>query len=207
MPRSNRVTPEGAIIADPARGLFMGNRGILHDGEGRIVRTHALPAWITCLLHFKDRPPPVPLVRPGHYTRLFFLDEAVALAAGHRPCAECRREAYQRFRAAWGQAHGTSAPLAPEMDRALHEARILPRRGMKVTFRAGIDSLPDFTFLRTGAGPAMILGAGLLPWTPAGYGAPLPRPAAGEVEVLTPRPTVALLRAGYRPVLHPSARI
>ncbi len=205
MPRRNRVTPEGEIIADPARGLFMGNRGILHDDAGNIVRTHALPAWITCLLHFKDRKPPVPLVSPGRYTRLFFLDEAVALAAGHRPCGECRREAYGRYRAAWAAVAGTDLPAPREMDRALHAARIAPRRGTKVTFAAPVESLPDFAFLRTGAGPAMVAGDRLLPWAPGGYGTPLPRPASGLVEVLTPGPTIEVLRAGYRPVLHPSA--
>ena len=205
MPRSNRVTPEGGIIADPARGLFTGNRGILCDEGGARRREWRNRAWICCVPRLRDHRQP--LSSPRTWTPLFFLDEGVALAAGHRPCAYCRREAYQRFRAAWGQAEGTPAPLAPEMDRALHEARILPRRGTKVTFRAGIDSLPDFTFLRTGAGPAIVLGASLLPWTPDGYGPPLPRPTSGLVEVLTPRPTVAVLRAGYRPVLHPSARI
>ncbi len=206
MPLMNRVTPEGGIIVDPARGLFTGNRGILCDEAGVRRREWRNHAWICCVLHWRDQRQPLSSSRT--WTPLFFLDEAVALAAGHRPCAECRREAYQRFRAAWGRAAGTSAPLARDMDRALHDARILRRTGTGATCRAGIDSLPDFTFLRTGVGPAMVLGARLLPWTPAGYGAALPRPGAGgAVEVLTPGPTVAVLRAGYRPVLHPSARI
>lgn len=203
MPRRNRVTPEGEIIADPARGLFMGNRGILHDGEGRIAAPFRHRNWVCCVTAFKGRRRE--LMTPGRYTELFFLDEAVALAAGHRPCGECRREAYARYRAAWAAAAGTGLPAPREMDRALHAARIAPRRGGKLTFAAPVESLPDFAFLRTGAGPAMVAGDRLLPWAPGGYGTPLPRPASGLVEVLTPLPSVAALRAGYRPALHSSA--
>lgn len=199
----NRVTPEGAIITHPARGLFMGNRGILHDAEGRILAPFRHRGWVCCVTAFRGRRRE--LMAPGRYTELFFLDEAVALAAGHRPCGECRREAYARYRAAWAAATGTGLPTPHEMDRTLHAARILPRRGTKLTFAAGFETLPDFTFLRTGAGPAMTFGDRLLPWAPGAYGAPLPRPASGAVEVLTPRPTVEVLRAGYRPVLHPTA--
>jgi hypothetical protein len=201
MARQNRVTPEGEIIADPARGLLTGNRGILHGGPR--PRNWRNRAWITCLLAFRGHRQP--LQATGTWTPLFFLDEAVALAAGHRPCAFCRREAWERFCAAWGRAAGAEAPRAAEVDRALHAARILPRRGTKVTFAAPVVSLPDFTFLRTDDGPVVILGDRLLPWAPGAYGSPLPRPASGLVEVLTPRPTVEALRAGYRPVLHPSA--
>jgi hypothetical protein len=203
MPRRNRLTPEGEIIADPARGLFMGNRGILHDGEGRIIPRFRHRNWVCCVTAFKGRRRD--LMAPGRYTELFFLDEAVALAAGHRPCGECRREAYARYRAAWATATGAGLPAPREIDRALHAARIAPRRGTKVTFAAPVESLPDFAFLRTDDGLAMILGDRLLPWAPGAYGSPLPRPASGLVEVLTPRPTVEALRAGYRPVLHPSA--
>lgn len=202
----NRVSPEGEIIAHASKAaIFMGNRGILHDDAGNIVRTHALAAWIICLLHFKDRRPPVPLVSPGRYTRLFFLDEAVALAAGHRPCGECRRHAYAAFRAAWAAATDGGLPSPREMDGALHAARIVPRRRMKRTFEAELADLPDGTFLRTATGPSMICDDRLLPWTPDGYGRPLPRPGSGRATVLTPAPAVAVLRAGYRPVLHPSA--
>ncbi len=197
----NRVTPEGAIIADPARGLLTGNRGILHGGpRPRLWRNRA---WITCRLAFRGHRQP--LRATGTWTPLFFLDEAVALSAGHRPCALCRREAWERFRTAWTDAAGGRVPRAAEIDGALHAARIVPRRGTKVTFAAGIADLPDFAFLRTDDGPAMVVGKSLLPWTPAGYGAPLPRPAYGEAQVLTPRPTVEALRAGYHPLLHPSA--
>lgn len=202
MPRRNRVTPTGEIVADPARGLFMGNRGILHDESGRLT---GLPwrhrAWICCLTAFRGRRRA--LMQPGRYTELFFLDEAVALAAGHRPCAECRREAYDRFRAAWARA-GLGETRAQAMDRLLHAARVRPRRAGQVSHEAAADSLPDGCFVALPGGPALVLGGGVRPWSFAGYGAPLPRPA-GRVTVLTPAPLVAVLAAGYGPVLHGSA--
>lgn len=203
MARQNRVLPTGAIVARPARGLFMGNRGCLHDAQGRIVRHARGRRWICCLTAFRGRRRP--LMAPGRYTELFFLDEAVALAAGHRPCCECRRRDYAAFRAAWAAATDGGLPSPREMDRTLHDARIVPRRRMKRTFEADLADLPDGTFLRTATGPALILGDRLVPWTPDGYGRPLPRRGAGRATVLTPAPTVAVLRAGYRPVLHPSA--
>lgn len=203
MPRENRVTPEGEIIAHSARGLFMGNRGILHDDAGRITAPFRHTAWVCCVTAFRDRKRD--LMAPGRYTELFFLDEAVALAAGHRPCGACRRADYAGFRAAWAAATGAGLPAPKAMDRALHAARLVPRRRTQRTFAALPDGLPDGTFVRVEGGPALILGDRLLPWTPGGYRAPLSRPATGEVEVLTPRPTVAALAAGYRPVLHPTA--
>lgn len=203
MARQNRVTPEGEIIAHPGRGLFMGNRGILHDGGGRIVAPFRHRNWVCCVTAFRGRNRTV--MAPGRYTELFFLDEAVALAAGHRPCGECRRQDYAAFRASWAAATGDGLPDAPEMDRALHAARIAPRKCTQRTFEAEIGDLPDGTFIRAESGPAVILGGRLLPWSPEGYGTPRPRPATGRVTVLTPAPSVAVLRAGYRPVLHPSA--
>lgn len=201
MPRQNRVTPEGAIIATPARGLFLGNRGCLHDANGQIGAARwRHPHWIVCALSFKDRWRPI--MAPGRWTELFFLDEAVALAAGHRPCAECRRAAYNRFRAAF-----TPDPLpAPEIDRRLHAARVTRGR-VQVTHPARIAGLPDGTFLRLPgqAAPLLVNGERLHPYSPEGYRTALPRPARGTVEVLTPAPTVAALKAGYVPVLHPSA--
>jgi hypothetical protein len=144
------------------------------------------------------------IMAPGRYTELFFLDEAVALAAGHRPCGECRRRDYAAFRSAWAAAGG-GLPDPREMDRALHAARILPRRCTQVTFIADSADLPEGAFVRLATGPHLVRRETLLPWTPGGYGPPLPRPAGGPVTVLTPVPTVAVLRAGYRPVLHRSA--
>ncbi|MCV2870558.1 hypothetical protein OEW28_18245 [Defluviimonas sp. WL0002] len=203
MARQNRVTPEGQIIAVPTRGMFMGNRGILHDAEGRIVTPFRLRAWICCLTSFKGRQRKV--MSPGHYTELFFLDEATALAAGHRPCAECRRADYNRFRAAWARARLGDDPRAPEIDRMLHTARIRPRTHEKLVHRAPWQGLPDGAMVRLTNGPALVLGPHLLPWTAGGYAAALPRPGTGDAAVLTPAPIVATLSAGYAPELHSSA--
>ena len=202
MTRQNRLTPEGAIVADPARGMFMGNRGILHDDMGRITAPFRHRNWVCCVLEFKGRKRK--LMQPGCYTELFFLDEAVALAAGHRPCAECRRADYNRFREAWAKATG-SKPSAKEIDAALHEVRVVPRLRVQRTHEADLTDLPDGTFIHLEGRPALLLGDSLLPWSPTGYAPPGPRPASGRVTVLTPAPTVATLRTGYRPTLHPSA--
>ncbi|MFN6977919.1 MAG: hypothetical protein ACK4OP_07330 [Gemmobacter sp.] len=193
-PRCNRVMPDGSITADPARGLFTGNRGCLHDGAGQIVRGWTTRAWVTCRLAWKGRRrDPMP---PGRWTALFFLDEAVALAAGHRPCGACRRGDYLAFRAAWAGAHGT-APLGQD-DAVLHAAR------QAGPHRAPAERLPDGTFVMIGAQPHLVLGDSLRPFATSGYGPPVPRPA-GLVTVLTPAPTRAALAAGYRPILHPTA--
>ena len=201
MPHPNRVTPEGQILADPARGMFMGNRGCLHDDAGRLGPTRwRHPHWVTCVLAFKGRRRPI--MAPHRYTELFFLDEAVALAAGHRPCAECRRADYLRFRAAVAP-----TPLAaPAIDLALHAARVTRGRA-QITFAAPLDDLPAGTFLRLPGvtAPLLLVEDRLMPYAPAGYGAALPRPLRAIVTVLTPRPTVTALRNGYRPVLHPTA--
>src|SRR5579863_8394968 len=141
MPLQNRVDPGGAIISTPCRGTMMGNRGgPLHNDERVIVRQFKTRQWIACVLEFKGRRRIV--MSPNRYTELFFLDEAVALAAGHRPCAECRRERFNAFRNAW-----TGSPRAPEIDLALHGARI-DRRGRKITWEAQLDTLPDGCFIR-----------------------------------------------------------
>jgi hypothetical protein len=200
MPLRNRVTPEGEIVADPARGTLMGNRGRLHGVDGRFgAALWTTKAWIACALAFRGRRREI--MAPGSFTELFFLDEATAFAAGHRPCAECRRAAYRGFRAHWEGAFGLAR--APEIDAALHAARVRRDRS-KVTFDAAAETLPDGTMIRTATGPALILGPALLPWGPGGYGAPRPRPR-GAVTVLTTAPVVALFRAGLRPGLHPSA--
>lgn len=201
MARQNRVTPEGRIIADPARGMFMGNRGVLHDDAGNILAPFRHRSWVCCVLRFRGRKREI--MKPGHYTELFFLDEAAALAAGHRPCAECRRADYDRFRAAW--AGDGPLPSAKAMDAALHAARVMPRTRVQVTHNAPGESLPDGTFIRWQDRPALILGDRLLPWAPSGYGPATARPASVEVTVLTPAPTVAVLAAGYRPALHDTA--
>ncbi|MEZ5779589.1 MAG: hypothetical protein R3E44_14635 [Paracoccaceae bacterium] len=203
MARQNRVTPEGAIIADPARGMFMGGRGILHDEAGRIVAPFRHRNWVCCLTAFKGRRRPI--MAPRRYTELFFLDEATALAAGHRPCAECRRADYNAFRASWAKATGLPPPSARDMDRALHAARVAPRSRVKRTYEADVATLPDGAFVRLAGGPALVRETGFWPSSPSGYGPALPRPASGPVTVLTPEPTVEVLRMGYAPRLHPSA--
>lgn len=192
MPRQNRVVPTGEIIAHPARGRFMGNRGILHDASGRLGRSRwKLYGWVTCVLDFKGRHRAV--MSPGTYTELFFHDEAVALAAGHRPCAECRRTRYRAYRDAAGL-----PGLAPEFDRVLHAQRILPGTRSQRRHCASIADLPDGTFIWHN-GPCLLSGDTLLPFSPAGYGPPIPRPRSGTVDVLTPELSVTALRNGYRP--------
>ena len=192
MALQNRVMPWGEIVADPARGMFTGNRGCLHDDQGRLGRARWTGrAWIICTLDYKGFRRQV--MTPRRWTELFFLDEAVALAAGHRPCALCRRDAFIAYREAWG-----GGLKAPQMDAALHEARL----GARV-WRESAD-LPDGAFVRVAGHGFLLHGAGMLPYAPAGYGAAVGR-VLGQVEVLTPAPTLAVLAARYRPILHPSA--
>src|SRR5579862_3255218 len=204
MPLRNRVDPAGAIIVSPARGTFMGNRGgVLHNEHRQIVRPSASRRWITCLLEFKGRRRSV--MSPGRYTELFFLDEAVALSAGHRPCAECRRDRFNAFRDSWIRAADprTAALLAAEIDTALHRARIDSRSG-KVTYQAPLDSLPDGCFVQIDAASHLLWGDTLLLWSPDGYVERRRRPRSRQVTVLTPEPIVRCLRDGYRPEIHKS---
>ncbi|MEL7105582.1 MAG: hypothetical protein AAGM21_06660 [Pseudomonadota bacterium] len=200
MPLQNRVMPTGEIVADPARGLFTGNRGILHRRDKTLGAARwQHPHWVTCTL---DHPRgiyhgPMPDRR---WTALFFLDEAVALAAGHRPCGYCRPEAYRAWKAAFGPGYDRLA-----VDRALHTARVTPAR-VQVRHDAAIEGLPDGAFVLSGGAAHLVWGPRLLPFQPDGYGPAKPRPR-GQVTVLTPRPTIGILRAGYRPVLHPSAPV
>jgi hypothetical protein len=204
MPLQNRVTPTGEIVADPGRGLMMGNRGCLH-GQGRQlgVSRWRSKLWICCVLKWKDvRRDPMP---PGRWTALFFLDEATALAAGHRPCAYCRRGDYLDFALAWSQARQLDhRPLAHEMDAVLHSERV-DRTRRKLTHRAAAHALPDGAMIRTGDGAGLLVAGQLRPWSFLGYGAPAPGPT-GTVEVLTPPSIVAAIAAGYRPLVHPSAQ-
>ena len=173
----------------------MGNRGCLHDAHGVLRRNWQVRRWITCLTSYKDRRRS--LMRPGHYTELFFMDEAVATAAGHRPCAECRRGDHLAFRAAWTAAHGPVASV-DQIDAALHLARLGARQA-----RAA-DSLPDGAMVLWQGSPHLVQGTALLPWSPVGYGAACARPEA-SIHVLTPAPLIAVLAAGWQPRLHPSA--
>lgn len=212
MPHQNRVTPFGEIIATPARGLFFGNRGgCFHDEQGRLLPVTRWKGsrWIVCLTEFKGRKRT--LLQPGRYTELFFLDEATALAAGQRPCAFCRWRDFNRYVDAWIAGNpdaGVSRPRPTDaIDRQLHRERVTPRRE-KVTYAAALGELPDGVLLTLSAAPAQaqLLWCGrLYPWTPGGYLSPLPASTGQDVTVLTPRSTVNAIRAGYAPVIHPSA--
>ncbi len=204
------MTPLGDLIRAVARGTLMGNRGRLHDDSRRIVRraVAGYRAWVTCQLEFKGRRRAV--MTPGRYTELFFLDEATALAAGHRPCGECRRADYRRFKAAWLSGNperglGLDTPIAV-IDRELHRDRLAPD-GRHRTFSGGLDSLPDGVFVSVpgAAEPVLVWRGALWPWSPTGYDAPRSRPSPLRVTVLTPRSTVAAIVAGYRPTVHPTA--
>jgi hypothetical protein len=195
MPLRNRVTPLGEIVSHPARGLVYGNRGCLHDARGQIRRGWATRRWIACRLQFKGWQRG-PLLQPGRFTELFFLDEATAFAAGHRPCALCRREDYDRFRALLGE------PGADALDARLHAERV-DRRFPETP----VAALPDGAFVLRAGAPWLVVGDGLRRWTPAGYADRAPRPA-GTAPLVTPPSIVGVLRTGWAgavPLLHPSA--
>src|SRR5688500_2551108 len=198
MPLQNRVTPLGELAADPARGLVYGNRGCLHDANGRIRRRYDGRRWIACRLRFRGWKRG-PLMRPGRFTELFFLDEATAFAAGHRPCAECRRADYDRFLAVAG------AGGADEIDARLHGERLDgPERRLH---RIAYDELPDGAFVLEDGHPRLVAGDRLRAWTPSGYGEPRPRPA-GTATTITPPTLLDVLRSGWDglvPLVHPSA--
>jgi hypothetical protein len=198
MPLQNRVTPLGELVADPTRGLVYGNRGCLHDEAGRIRRRYNGKRWIACRLRFKDWHRS-PLLQPGRFTELFFLDEATALSAGHRACALCRRADYNRLTEIWCDLHPGQVG-ADAIDAQLHG-----ERGR--THEALLDDLPDGAFILHDDAPWLVLGSSLLHWTPAGYVTRTPRPA-GKAQLITPPSLVAVLRAGWEPLvplLHPSA--
>jgi len=205
MPLQNRVTPSGDIVATAHRGLFTGNRGIIHDPATRTLlnKRWSSPAWLTCVCDFRGRRRQVMATRS--WTELFFLDEATALAAGHRPCFYCRRDDANRFRAAWQAGNGVSAVRAPEIDAILHRERL--DRGSKRLhpMPRPVERLPDGAMIQAGEESLLIVRGSALPWSPAGYGAP--RPSLADAMLLTPPSTLRALNAGYRPVLHPSAMI
>lgn len=205
MPRRNRVTPLGELVATPERGLVYGNRGCLHDAQGRIRRSYAVRRWIACRLRFKGWHRS-PLMQPGRFTELFFLDEATAFAAGHRPCALCRREDYARFGELWAERHGGPAG-ADAMDAVLHEERLDPGTRRRHLHEARVDALPDGAFVLRDGAPWLVLGGELLRWTAGGYTDREARPD-GPARVITPPSLLAVLRSGWEgavPLLHPSA--
>jgi hypothetical protein len=207
MPRQNRVTPRGELIATPERGLVYANRGCLHDDSGRIRRHHNGRRWIACRLRFKGWHRS-PLMAPGRFTELFFLDEATAFAAGHRPCALCRRGDYMRFGERWSELH-PGQHGADEIDAQLHGERWDGERRAQRLHEARAASLPDGTFvLGDGGEPRLVLGGRVLDWGPGGYGPSRQLGPDDALTVITPPSMVEVLRAGWEgvvPLLHPSA--
>lgn len=206
MALQNRVTPLSEVIADPARGLVYGNRGCLHDERGQIRRRYNGKRWIACRLSFRGWHRH-PLLQPGRFTELFFLDEATAFAAGHRPCALCRRDDYTRFLEVWADLHPGEGG-ADAVDARLHCERLSPESRTQRRHAASFAGLPDGAFVLHRGEPHVVVGRAILRWTPGGYSARLPRPRNGDAVLLTPPSLVSVLRAGWVPVvplLHPSA--
>jgi hypothetical protein len=203
MPLQNRVTPTGDIIATPARGLFVGNRGIIHDPATKSLlrRRWSTPMWLTCVLEFRGRRREVMAKRS--WTELFFLDEATAFAAGHRPCFFCRREDAKRFRAAWEQGNRKTAVRADEIDRVLHAERLDHGRKRLHPLPVLPRDLPDGAMVQQGTESYLIAQGRAFQWSPAGYRTA--ELAVEAVTLLTPPSIVRAFVAGYRPVLHRSA--
>lgn len=199
MPLQNRVTPFGDIVALDGRGLLMGNRGVLHDSAGRIVRAWQTRRWIACRTEFRGRQRKI--LQPNRWTELFFLDEATALAAGHRPCAECRNADYRRFRVIWTNVHG-EPESAENMDVKLHADRLDGKR--KRTFERESAGIPDGTFVIFEGSAWLASGGGLYKWSNRGYTDRRRLPSNASLKVLTPSCVVDILAAGYRPLLHGS---
>jgi hypothetical protein len=203
MPLQNRVSPFGELFADPARGLFMGNRGgRIHTEDRTLIRRRWTGrAWICCVLDFKGRHRKV---WGNSYTELFFLDEVTALAAGHRPCFECRRRDALHFAECWRRSSRlTARPRAAEMDVRLHDERLDGRA--KRRHALPLAGLPDGAFVAIDGEAFAVRGGSLLRWMPSGYAGHRPRPRVGTACVLTPPAILAVLAEGYRPRWHPSA--
>jgi hypothetical protein len=196
----NRIDPHGNFIKTNARGNWMGNRGQLHNTGKSILRPFKLKAWLICLLEFKGRRRQV--MAPNLYTELFFLDEATALAAGHRPCFECRREDAGRFKLAWikgNPKYGFDSKIAiNKIDKVIHEQRI-NKDGIKMTFRALLKDLPSGVFFEMNGQPYLLANGHRYLWSPDGYGNGYRLNRNELVKVLTPRSVVNAIQAGYRP--------
>ena len=196
----NRIDPFGNIIKTQARGSWMGNRGILHNEDQKILRPFKLKAWITCVLEFRGRKRQV--MAPNRYTELFFLDEATSFAAGHRPCFECRRKDADQFKSFWlkgnpGYNFDEKTPIG-EIDKILHKERI-DRDKSKVTFEEKIDKIPNGTFVIFNNQPYLFLDQSLYLWSPSGYEKGIALPVVNKLTLLTPRSIVNAFRAGYTP--------
>jgi len=208
MPLQNRVTPFSELVAHPARGLLYGNRGCMHDDSGRICRRYGTRRWIACRLEFRgwERGPKL---QPGKFTELFFLDEVTAFAAGHRPCALCRRADYVRLTELWIDLHPGQGG-ADAIDLQLQGERVAPGSRAQRHHEAAIGDLPDGAFVLADGAAWLVRGPRLLRWTPAGYAERRPRPRTGTATVITPPSLVAVLRSDWRPLVplvHPSSEV
>jgi hypothetical protein len=206
MPLQTRVTPFSELVADPARGLLYGNRGCLHDDSGRIRSIYATRRWIACRLEFRGWQRG-PKLQPGKFTELFFLDEATAFAAGHRPCALCRRADYLRLGEIWRELHPGQVG-ADAIDLQLHAERFTAMTRTQRHHEAAVAGLPDGAFLVHEDEPWLVLGKRLLHWTPGGYDERRARPRRGSATVITPPSLLAVLRSRWTPLVplfHPSS--
>lgn len=208
MPLQNRVNPFGNIIATPERGAWTGNRGVLHNPDQQIIKHHAVKYWITCVLHYKDKRRA--LMTPNRWTELFFLDEATAFAAGHRPCGFCRHAAYKKFKQLWLLANAATYDLhnntsIQTIDALIHKERLTQNNTQK-TFTAPLQVLPDGVFLKPAESKEAFLWyrRQLYQWSFAGYKLCSTADAAQTVEVLTPKSYVEVFKAGYAPQVHVS---
>lgn len=204
MPLQNRVTPTGEIAAIPARGMFVGNRGIIHNPATKTLlkKRWSTDAWLTCMLEFRGRRRKV--MQRQSWTELFFLDEATAFAAGHRPCFYCRREDANRFRAAWEKGNRVSEVLAPDMDAVLHRERFASAKKLH-PLPMSIEKLPDGSMVQAGEESFLIAHGKPLLWSPSGYRAV--KGSIKDAKLLTPPSTVRAFAAGYRVVLHGSVSL
>ena len=215
MPFQNRVDPFGSIHAVAARGLFTGNRGVIHDPATRTLlkRRWASPAWIICARRFRDwRREPMGRNRPDGkvgWTELFFLDEVTGLSAGHRPCFFCRRERANDFVKAFGGAFGIDAPRAPMLDKRLHKERVASGGRPTPVSLAQLESLPDGAMVADGDKAYALRAGAALEWSFGGYASPtaIDLLSGRALRVLTPPTTIAALRQGFAPIWHPSAAI
>jgi hypothetical protein len=200
MPLQNRVTPFGEIIAIDQRGLFTGNRGIIHDPTTRTLLTKrwATRTWLVCSCDYNGVRRRV--MGGRSWTELFFLDEATALAAGHRPCFLCRHDAAEKFRAAWCRGNGGHRPKASEMDNILHQERL--EAGRKRLHPSSLEQLPTGAMFVAQERAFLAVESAPFEWTSSGYRSIQCPP--GPILALTPPSTMRALQAGYRPILHPS---
>ncbi len=198
MPLQNRVNPYGEICRSEHRGTLMGNRGLLHNKQQEITRDFRLKNWIICLLDFKGRHREV--MQPGLYTELFFLDEATALAAGHRPCAECQYQRFKEFTTFWKEANQQPDMRLKELDDILHSERMNKNLSLHV-----LGELPDGVFIEHEGQPFLIYNGLLWAWSFAGYTAPVTQPTTTMVKLITPYSVVQTITAGFQPGVHDSA--